>query len=137
MIDDHVLIRQMWIEMFSDNNDIIIIGECGTLREAIEMVRDKRPDIVLLDINLPDASGLEAVSLLSKYSAATAIIAVSFHNQPLYAKEMLRLGAKGYVTKNSSHLEILNAIEEVMKGNLYICTEIKNIQPDLATITTK
>lgn len=116
----------MWVKTFADNDEIEITGESGTLQEAIEMIKIKRPDIVLLDINLPDASGLDAVSLIQKFSPGTRIIAVSMHNQPAYAKKMLRLGAKGYVTKNSSHDEMFKAIEEVMNGRVYVCTEIKN-----------
>ena len=130
VIDDHKLIRQMWVKMFADNSEIEITGESGTLEEASEMIKIKRPDIALLDINLPDASGLDAVPMIRKFSPGTRIIAVSMINQPAYAKKMLHLGAKAYVTKNSSHDEIFKAIEEVMNGRVYICAEIKNILAD-------
>jgi DNA-binding NarL/FixJ family response regulator len=70
---------------------------------------------------------MDAVPLIRKFSPGTHIIAVSMHSQLVYAKKMLHLGAKGYVTKNSSHLEIFKAIEEVMNGKVYICSEIKDI----------
>jgi DNA-binding NarL/FixJ family response regulator len=142
VVDDHKLIRQMWVKMFagnseSDSHRIEITGEAGTLDEAIDMIKIKRPDIVFLDINLPDGSGLDAVPLIRKFSPGTRIIAVSMHNQPAYAKKMLQLGAKGYVTKNSSHEEIFKAVEEVMKGKVYVCTEIKDILSDqIMTDTT-
>ena len=125
IIDDHKLIRKMWVEMFADNSEIAITGESGTLKEAIEMIKTKQPDIVLLDINLPDASGLDAVPLIREYSPGTHIIAISLHDQPNYAKKMLQLGARGYVTKSSPHQEIFKAIEEVMNGRVYVCDEIK------------
>jgi DNA-binding NarL/FixJ family response regulator len=81
----------------------------------------------LLDINLQDKSGMQAVPLIKKFSPGTKIIAVSMHNEPAYAKKMLHLGAKAYITKNSSHKEVFNAIDAVMKGGIYICTEIKDI----------
>ena len=127
VVDDHRLIRQMWSQMFSGNNEIEVIGESGTFNEAIDMISAKRPDLVLLDINISKDSGFDAVPLIRKRSPGTKIIAVSMHNQPSYAKKMLQLGAKGYMTKNSSHDEIMNAIQEVMKGNSYVCSEIKNI----------
>ncbi len=130
VIDDHKLIRQMWVKLFADNGEIEITGESGTLQEAIEMIKIKRPDIVLLDINLPDASGLDAVPLIRKFSPGTRIIAVSMINQPAYAKKMLRMGAKGYVTKNSSRDEMFKAIDEVMNGRVFVCAEIKNILSD-------
>lgn len=130
VVDDHKLIRQMWAKIFAGNSEIEITGEGGTLNEAVEMIKIKKPDIVLLDINLPDASGMDAVPLIRKFSPGTRIIAVSMHNQPAYAKKMLQLGAKGYVTKNSSHEEMFMAVEEVMKGKVYVCSEIKDILSD-------
>jgi two-component system, NarL family, invasion response regulator UvrY len=130
IIDDHKLIRQMWAVMLAGNADINVTGEAATLDEGIEMIKDKRPDIVLLDINLAKESGMDAVPLIRKFSPGTKIIAASMHNRPAYAKKMLQLGAKGYVTKNSPCEEMITAIEEVMKGNIYVCEEIKNISAE-------
>jgi DNA-binding NarL/FixJ family response regulator len=130
IVDDHKMIRQLWTKMFADNINIEVTGEAGTLEEAVEMIKTTRPDIVLLDINLAKESGMDAVPLIRKFSPGTRIIAASTHNQPSYAKKMLQLGAKAYVTKNSSYEEMVIAIEEVMKGNIYVCTEIKNILAD-------
>jgi DNA-binding NarL/FixJ family response regulator len=125
IVEDHKLIREIWTKMFAANSEIEITGESGTLDEAIKIIKIKKPDIVLLDINLPDASGLDAVPLIRKFSPCTNIIAVSMHSQPAYPKKMLKLGAKAYVTKNSARQEIFKAIEEVMNGRIYVCTEIK------------
>ena len=130
IVDDHKLIRQMWATMLASNREFEITGESGTLDEAVEMIRAKRPDIVLLDINLVQGSGLDAVPQIRKFSPGSRIIAVSMHNQPAYVKKMMQLGAKGYVTKNSSHEEMFKAIDEVMNGRIYVCAEIKNILAD-------
>ena len=127
VVEDHQLVREMWSELFAKNEGVEVIGESGVFDEAIEMIKTKRPNIVLLDINLPQASGFDAVPLIRKFSPGTKVIAVSMHSQPAYAKKMLQLGAKGYVTKNSSRQEILNAIEEVTKDHKYVCAEIKDI----------
>lgn len=127
VVDDHKLVREMWSELFSRNNEIEVIGESGDFEEAIKMIKEKRPDIVLLDINLAQASGFDAVPLIRKFAPASLIIAVSMHCQPAYAKKMLQLGAKGYLTKNSSRNEILMAVHEVMAGRKYVCEEIRNI----------
>ncbi|MCW3119994.1 MAG: two component transcriptional regulator, LuxR family [Chitinophagaceae bacterium] len=126
IVEDHKMIREMWENMFAGNNEIELIGQTGEFDEAIEMIKTRRPDIVLLDINLPVASGMDAVPLIRQFAPSSKIIAVSMHNQPAYAKKMLKLGAKGYVTKSSSLQEILDAVGEVMKGNTYVCLEIKN-----------
>jgi two-component system invasion response regulator UvrY len=127
IIDDHKLIREMWVKMFVAKSEVEVVGESGVFDEAIEMIKIKRPDIVLLDINLQQASGMDAVPLIRKFSPGTRIIAVSMHNQLAYAKKMLQLGAKAYVTKNSSYQEVFKAIDEVMNGKIYACTEIKDI----------
>ena len=126
IMDDHKLIREMWVKMFAGNSEYEVTGESGTLENGIEMVRSKRPDILLLDINLSNASGMDAVPEVRKISPGTKIIAVSMHDKPAYAKKMLKLGAKAYVTKNSSHEEIFKAIEEVLNGRVYVCAEIKD-----------
>lgn len=125
-IEDHQMVRQMWIALFEEMPEVIISGESGSLAEAIPMIREKKPDVVLLDINLPDASGLEAVPYILESSPHTRIIAVSMHNQASYAKQMLELGARAYVTKNSSPEEIFEAVKVVMRGEEYICEEIRN-----------
>ena len=127
VIDDHRLIRDMWIKLFVSDKKYKVVGDCSSFDEAIEMVKVQKPNLVLLDINLPPASGLDAVPLIRKYSPGTKIIAVSMHTEPVYAKKMIQLGARGYVTKNSSFTEIYDAAEEVMKGNTFICSEMKNI----------
>ncbi|MEO7922903.1 MAG: response regulator transcription factor [Chitinophagaceae bacterium] len=132
IVEDHQLVREMWLQLFADKNEIAVVGATGGFDEAIEMIKTKRPDVVLLDINLPGASGMDAVPLIRKFAPGAKIIAVSMHNQPAYAKKMLQLGARGYVTKNSSHEEIFTAIDAVMNGKTYVCMEIKNILSDQA-----
>ncbi len=130
VVDDHKLIREMWANMFETDIKYEVTGESGTLDEAVEMIKIKRPDVVLLDINLGKDTGMDAVPLIRKYSPGTRIIALSVHSQPVYAKKMLQLGAKAYITKNSSLDEIKQAIDEVMNGGVYVCTEIKDILTD-------
>ena len=130
VVDDHKLVREMWTHIFSSSETATVIGESGEFEQAIELIKQKRPDIVLLDINLPPYSGMDAVPLIRKFAPGTQVIAVSMHNQPAYAKKMLKLGARGYVTKNSSQQEVFKAVEEVMKGRIYVCTEIKDILMD-------
>lgn len=127
IIDDHKLIREMLTMLLSAKREIDVISQSGNYNEAIEVIKTQKPHIVLLDINLPDASGLDAVPFIQKSSPDSRIIAVSIHNQPAYAKKMLQLGAKAYITKNSSNYEIFKAIEEVMNDRVYVCEEIKDI----------
>src|ERR1700741_4682544 len=124
--DDHKLIRETWSYILNNDPRFIVVGECGDSEEAVEMSKAKRPQIVLMDINMNPISGFEATEKIRKVSPGSKIIGVSMHSQPAYAKKMLQVGAKGYVTKNSSKEEMIKAILEVQNGNKYICEEIKN-----------
>jgi DNA-binding NarL/FixJ family response regulator len=125
--DDHKLIRDTWSFILNTDQRFKVVAECSNGEEAIEQAKQKRPQIVLMDINMTPISGLEATKQIRKVSPGSRIIGVSMHSQPAYAKKMLQIGAKGYVTKNSSREEMFKAIMEVHKGNRYICDEVKNI----------
>ena len=127
IIDDHKMIREMWSNLFSRNEETEIVGESGEFDEGISLIEKRKPDIVLLDINLREASGLDAIPLIKSSSPSTRIIGVSMHSQPIIAEKMIKAGANGYVTKNSPYEEIFEAIKEVMNGKTYICAEIQNI----------
>ncbi len=124
--DDHKLIRDTWSFILNNDPRFQVIAECGDSEQAVEAARIKRPNIVLMDINMMPISGFEATERIRKVSPASKIIGVSMHSQPAYAKKMLQIGARGYVTKNSSKEEMMKAILEVHQGNKYICEEIKN-----------
>ena len=124
--DDHKLIRDTWSFILNNDPRFQVIAECGDSEQAVEAARIKRPNIVLMDINMMPISGFEATEKIRKVSPASRIIGVSMHSQPAYAKKMLQIGARGYVTKNSSKEEMMKAILEVHQGNKYVCEEIKN-----------
>ena len=124
--DDHKLIRETWSYILNNDSRFEVIAECGDSEQAVEMSKIKRPQIVLMDINMMPISGFEATERIRKVSPLSKVIGVSMHSQPAYAKKMLQIGAKGYVTKNSSKEEMIKAIMEVHNGNKYVCEEIKN-----------
>ncbi|MBO9571051.1 MAG: response regulator transcription factor [Chitinophagaceae bacterium] len=130
IVDDHTLIRETWSFLLGRNENFEVIAEVGDGQKAIDVARDKRPNIVLLDINMTPLNGFDVLKMIRKQSPGSKVIAVSMHSQPAYAKKMLRMGAKGYVTKNSPRQEMLDAIMEVQHGNTYICQEVKNILSD-------
>lgn len=125
--DDHTLVRETWSFILNNHQNFEVIAESGTGEEAVEKAKTLRPDIILMDINLPGMNGIEATEQIRKLSPGSKILAVSLHTQPSYARKMMQKGAKGYVTKNSSREEMLRAIQTILKGENYICEEIKNI----------
>ncbi|MBC8034822.1 MAG: response regulator transcription factor [Chitinophagaceae bacterium] len=128
--DDHKLIRETWTYILNRDDRFEVIAECANSEEAVEKAKSLEPQIILMDINMLPYTGLEATQKIRQSSPASRIIGISMHSQPAYAKKMLQSGARGYVTKNSSKDEMITAIIEVMKGNRYLCDEIKNIISD-------
>lgn len=127
LVDDHKLIRDSWSFILNSDIRFQVIGETSNADEAVEISREKKPGIVLMDINMSPVNGFEATKLVRKYSPGSKIIGISMHSMPAYARRMLQIGAMGYVTKNSSKDELLKAIVEVNSGKKYICDEVKNI----------
>lgn len=125
--DDHTLVRETWSFILNNDPRFQVVAECGSGEEAVELARNLRPNIVIMDINLPGINGIEATQQIRKFSPASKILGVSLHTQPTYARKMMQKGASGYVTKNSSREEMYKAIVEIHNGKKYICEEIKNI----------
>ncbi|MBD0276704.1 MAG: response regulator transcription factor [Bacteroidota bacterium] len=128
--DDHTLVRETWSFILNTDERFLVIAECGSGEEAVELAHQLRPDIVIMDINLPGINGIEATHQIRRYSPVSRILGVSLHTQPTYARKMIQKGAMGYVTKNSSRDEMFKAILEIQSGRKYICEEIKNILSD-------
>ena len=127
LVDDHKLIRESWSFILNSDPRFRVIGETSNAQEAVEIAKDKKPSIVLMDINMTPVNGFEATRLVRKFSPGAKIIGISMHSMPAYARRMLQMGAMGYVTKNSSKDELLTAITEVNSGKKYVCEEVKNI----------
>ena len=127
IVDDHSLIREAFRCMLQQQENFDVVATTGDSELVIELAREKRPDILLLDINMGPSSGFDIIKLLRKNSPLTKIIGLSMHNLTTYVKKMLRLGARGYVTKNSTVGEMTDAINHVHSGDIYICNEVKNI----------
>lgn len=126
IIDDHTLIRQTWSLILNYDPRFTVVAECGNAEEGIELCRQHRPDIVLLDINLPGINGLEALPLIRRYAPATKIVGVSMHCQAVYAKKMIQSGAFGYITKSSTQQEMFEGLVDVYAGKTFVCKDIKD-----------
>ena len=123
LVDDHKLIRDSWSFILNSDSRFQVIGETSNADEAVQIARTKKPDIVLMDINMTPVNGFEATKLVRKFSPGSKIIGISMHSMPAYARRMLQIGAMGYVTKNSSKDELINSIVEVYGGKKFICEE--------------
>ncbi len=126
--DDHLLIAETWASLINMDPNFEVVRVYDNTKSLIDEITEVKPDVAILDININPFSGIEATKMIKKLAPGTRIIGVSMHNQPSFAKKMMRNGAMGYVTKNSSKQEMYDAIKSVMNGQKYICAEIqKNI----------
>ena len=124
IVDDHEMVRETWKLLLHNHAGIDVVSECASGQEAISMAPSLLPDVILMDINMAPVNGFEATRKILIECPRIRIIGVSVNDQPTYAKNMMQLGARGYVTKNSSREEMVTAILEVMKGNNYVCREV-------------
>jgi len=127
LVDDHKLIRESWSIILNADPRFEVIGETNDVDQAVEFVKTRRPDLILMDINMSPINGFDATKIILREAPDVLVVAISMHALPAYARRMFQMGAKGYVTKNSSKEEFVSAILEVKSGNKFICEEIKNI----------
>ncbi|RMG30328.1 MAG: two-component system response regulator UvrY [Gammaproteobacteria bacterium] len=124
LVDDHELVRAGVRRLLADCPDMEVVGECGTGEEAIAQARALRPDVILLDVNMPGVGGMEATRRIRQLLPETRIIVVTVHVQEPWPSKLLEAGANGYLTKSCAVDEIVNAIRTVMKGEIYLDPEV-------------
>ncbi len=127
LVDDHAVVRSGLRMLLENEEDIVIIGEAGTAQEAVDIVMQAGPDLVVLDIGLPDLSGIEAARKLKQIDPEIAIVALTIHEDQEYFFKMLEAGAMGYVPKRAAPDELLTAIRTAARGEVYL-------YPSLATL---
>lgn len=117
--DDHMLVRTGIRHVLESEADFEVVGEAGSGSEAIALASDLRPDVLVLDISMPDFSGLEVAARLRADSSTTRVLILSMHNNAEYVLESVRAGAHGYLLKDTAATELRNAIRAVCRGESY------------------
>lgn len=118
--DDNAHMRESLRILISPLENLQIIAEAKNGEEAITLATKHQPDIILMDINMAPVNGFEATRKIIKLFPSIKIIGLSLHTEPAYCRNLMRLGAKGYVTKSSPYEEIIIAIQEVATGGKYV-----------------
>jgi two-component system, NarL family, invasion response regulator UvrY len=118
--EDHTIVRWALREALGKAEDIEVVGEAGTAAETLEMVKRERPEVLLLDISLPDRSGFDVLSELRPLETAPLVVVLTWHTEPSYAARAIAAGAHGYLTKSVDPTALLSAIRAVSRGEQVI-----------------
>jgi two-component system, NarL family, response regulator NreC len=120
LADDHEIVRDGIRMILESEPDIEVVAEVGDAEAARRRTSGLKPDVLVLDLNMPDGSSLPTIPEILEASPATAVVALTMQDDPGFAREAFRLGAKGYVVKHSAGRELIEAIREALAGRTYI-----------------
>ncbi len=130
LADDHLIIRDGLRNLLNSRDDFEIIGETDNGRQAVLMVKDMQPDIIIMDISMPELNGFDAARQIVAMKCKTKILVLSMHNNKQYLSEMLKAGASGYLIKNCAFQEIVEAVKTILNGHIYLSREMKDVIVD-------
>jgi two-component system response regulator NreC len=124
IVDDHAVVRAGIKLLLVREDDIDPVGEAGSGREAIFEARSLKPDVILMDVVMPDGNGLEVIPTLLRERPETKILVLSMQDDPRYVREAFAAGASGYVLKEAADVEVVAAVREVASGGRYVHPEL-------------
>lgn len=127
LVDDHPFMRMGLAQFINAQNDMVVCGEAAEPHEAMGVVENCRPDLILTDLNLPGKGGLELIKDLRAMYPRIPILVVSMHDEPHYAPRVLRAGARGYVMKSESVVRLAGAIREVLRGKMVVSERLASL----------
>lgn len=127
LADDHSLVRDGIKALLEEDDNYVVIGEVSNGKEAVQMVLNKKPDLLIIDIRMPEMNGIEAVEELKKHSSTTKSIILSMHDSEEYILKSVNAGASGYLLKDTGKTEFLKAISTVEQGGKYFSGDISNV----------
>ncbi|EOZ92328.1 Receiver component of a two-component response regulator [Indibacter alkaliphilus LW1] len=127
LVDDHAILLDGIKSLLSKEASLEVCGEAHSAEDALDFLKKNAVDLLITDFNLPNMDGLSLVRLVKKISPDTKILMLSMHDETHLVKEILKEGVSGYVLKNDSHRELLQAIETIKNGKIYLSNDINRI----------
>jgi DNA-binding NarL/FixJ family response regulator len=120
IVDDHPLVREGLADLVNKEKDLVVCGQAEDAYQAMEAIRELKPDMVIVDISLKETSGLELIKDIKIQHPSLPVLTLSMHEESVYAERALRAGAKGYIMKREATKKVVTAIRKVLKGQLYL-----------------
>jgi DNA-binding NarL/FixJ family response regulator len=120
ILDDHPMMREGLAQLINSETGLSVCGEAGCGQEAFELAAKLKPDLLLVDISLPDKSGLEVIKELRSFHPDISVLVISMHDESLYAERVLRAGGRGYIMKQEGGKKLMEAILQVLSGKIYV-----------------
>ena len=127
MADDHKIIREGLRSLIEKQSDMTVVAEAGNGRDAVQLALQLQPDVIIMDITMPDMNGIEATRSISAALPSTKIIALSVHSDRRFVAQVLKAGASGYLLKDCAFEELSTAIRTVKKNQTYLSPQIRDI----------
>jgi DNA-binding NarL/FixJ family response regulator len=121
LVDDHQVLREGLRSLLEKQPDMEVVGEAGDGRTALQRVREIRPDIVIMDVNMEGMDGIDATRLITRDYPETKVLALSMFLRKAFVSEMFKCGASGYILKENAFAEIVEAVRTVLAGEKYVC----------------
>ncbi len=126
LADDHAILRKGIRMLIDAQPDLEVVGEAKTGREAIEEARKLKPDVVVMDVSMPELNGIEGTRQICDELTQTKVIGLSMHKDSVYVRELLRAGARGYLLKDSEDDDLLRAIRAVSRGEAFLSPAVSD-----------
>jgi DNA-binding NarL/FixJ family response regulator len=120
LVEDHPMFRERLASIISKRGDMFVCGEADNVHDAVRLAESLRPNIAIVDITLRGSNGLDFIKDIKARGIDLPVLVLSMHDEPIYAERALRAGARGYLTKSEASSEILTAIGQVLKGEIYL-----------------
>ena len=127
LAEDHTLVRQGFRRILEDDPLITVVGEARTGLEAIELCKELKPDVVVMDLSMPELGGLEATAEVLKANPQIKIVILSMYSNEAYVRKAFELGAKGYILKNAIEVDLTRAVMALAEGQAYFSPGISHI----------
>ncbi|MBS1827324.1 MAG: response regulator transcription factor [Acidobacteria bacterium] len=126
LADDHAVVRKGFQFILAAQPDFEVVGEAANGQEAVDLAKFLQPDVVVMDVSMPELNGIEATRRISEVSPKARVLALSMHRDSVYVREILRAGARGYILKDAQEIDLLSAVRSVSKGEGYLSPAVSD-----------